>query len=94
MRQLVLPVDSCLGPMTAPNHQRWYAKGKLSWNIHALRTRFCSFGADLYAQSVLSDKILAVELSRKIIKSALLVGQGTKGERGGGGNFTRSWSRQ
>ena len=32
------------------------------------------FGADLYAQSVLINKISASELRRKYIKSALLVG--------------------
>ncbi len=37
-------------------------------------TRFCTFGADLYSQSVLINKISASELSRKLIKSALLVG--------------------
>ncbi len=31
-------------------------------------------GADLYAQSVLTNEILASEFSRKFIKSALLVG--------------------
>ncbi len=35
---------------------------------------FCTFGADLYAQSVLINKISASELSRKFMKSALLVG--------------------
>ncbi len=35
---------------------------------------FCMFGTDLYAQSVLINKISALELSRKLIKSALLVG--------------------
>ncbi len=36
---------------------------------------FARFGADLYyAQSMLSNKISASELSRKFIKSALLVG--------------------
>ncbi len=56
-----------------PNHQRWYAKWKLSRNMYtcALCT-FCTFGADLYAQSVITKKIS--ELSRKFIKSALLVG--------------------
>ncbi len=39
-----------------------------------LDTRFCAFGADLYAQSVLINKISVSELSRKITKSALLVG--------------------
>ena len=32
-------------------------------------------GVDLYAQSVLADKISASELSRKFVKSALLVGK-------------------
>ncbi len=36
--------------------------------------RFCTFGTDLYAQSVLVNKISASEISRKFIKSALLVG--------------------
>ena len=35
---------------------------------------FARFGADLPAQSVLSNEISASELSRKLIKSALLVG--------------------
>ena len=56
-----------------PNHQRWYAKWKLSCNIYTLRTRFCTIGADLYAQSVLINNIFASELSRKFIKSALLL---------------------
>ena len=38
---------------------------------------FARFGADLYARSVLLDKISATELSRKFIKSALLVGVAT-----------------
>ncbi len=42
--------------------------------MYTLHTRFCTFGTDLYAQSVLSNKISASELSRKFIKSALLVG--------------------
>ncbi len=50
-----------------PNHQRWHAK----WNMH---TCICTFGADLYAQSVLINKISASELSWKFIKVALLVG--------------------
>ena len=44
-----------------------------------IRTRcmpiFCTFCADLLAQSVLINKISASELSRKFIKGALLVGQ-------------------
>ncbi len=35
---------------------------------------FARFGADLYVQSVLIDKICASELSRKFIESVLLVG--------------------
>ena len=57
-----------------PNHQWWYATWKLSWNTHTLHARFCTFGADLYAQSVLINEISASKLSRKSIKSALLVG--------------------
>ncbi len=57
-----------------PNHQWWYAKWKLSRNIYTLHTRFGTFGADLYAQSVPINKISASERSRKLIKSALLVG--------------------
>ncbi len=29
--------------------------------------RFCTFGADLYAQSVLNNKLSALELSRKLL---------------------------
>ena len=58
-----------------PNHQRWPAKWKLSWNTYALHTHFCMFGADLHAQSALVNKISASELSRKFVKSALLVGE-------------------
>ncbi len=42
-----------------PNQQRWHAKWKLSWNIYTLRKRFCTLGIDLYAQSVLINKISA-----------------------------------
>ena len=61
----------------SPNHQRWHAKWKLSRSeyAHVAHTFFCTLGADLYAQSVLINKISASELSRKLIKSALLVGR-------------------
>ena len=36
---------------------------------------FCTFGADLYAQSVLFNQISASELSQNFLKSALLVGR-------------------
>ncbi len=42
--------------------------------IYTLHTRFCMFGADFHAQSVLSNKISASELCPRFIKSALLVG--------------------
>ncbi len=42
--------------------------------MYTLHTRFCTFGADLHAQSVLINKISASEISRKFINSALLVG--------------------
>ncbi len=58
-----------------PNHQRWYAKWKLSRNMSTLHAHFCTFGTDLYAQSVMISKISASELRRKSIKSELLVGQ-------------------
>ena len=43
--------------------------------MYTLHTRFCMFGTNLYAQSVVINKISASELSRKSIKSALLVGK-------------------
>ncbi len=46
---------------------------------HCIHGFFCTYGADLYAQSVVSNKIFALDLSRNFIKSALLVGQGEKG---------------
>ncbi len=63
-----------LSLISLPNHQQWYAKWKLIRNIYTLHTRFCTFGADLYAQTVLINKIFAFELSWKFIKSTLLVG--------------------
>ena len=42
--------------------------------IHNAYTFFCTFGADLYAQSVFINKISALELSWKFIKGALMVG--------------------
>ncbi len=69
-------MDTSCGWANPPDHQRWHAKWKLSRNVHKLRTRFFfyTFGADLYAQSVLIDKASASELRRRFIKSALLVG--------------------
>ena len=60
---------------TEPNQQWWHAKWKFSRNMYTLRTRFCTFGADLRAQSVLINKISASEISRKFVKGALLVGR-------------------
>ncbi len=49
-------------------------KWKLSWNVCKLHTCFCIFGTGLHAQSMLINKISALEPSRKFIKSAFLVG--------------------
>ncbi len=58
-----------------PNHQRWYAKGKLSRNVCTLHARFFArFGADSRARSALINKISASELRRKFIKGWLVVG--------------------
>ena len=40
-----------------PNHQRWYAKWKPSWNMY-VHNFFCTFGVDLYTQSVLIKQFL------------------------------------
>ncbi len=42
--------------------------------MYTLHVGFCTFGAALYAQSVLINKFFATELSQKLIKSVLLVG--------------------
>ena len=42
--------------------------------MYTLHTRFCTFGTNLYAQLMLINKISALELSPKLIKSALLAG--------------------
>ncbi len=44
--------------------------------VHVACTLFSRLAPDLRAQSVLSNKISALELRRKFIKSALLVGGG------------------
>ena len=46
--------------------------------VHVAHTLLHVLGADLCALSVLSNKISATELSREIIKSALLVGTAAK----------------
>ncbi len=45
--------------------------------MYTLHTCFCEFRVDSRAQSVLSNKISASELSQKFIRSALLAGQGS-----------------
>ncbi len=57
-----------------PNHQRWHAKWELSRNMYTSHTCFWTFGTDLNAKSVLTNKISASELGRNFIKVALLVG--------------------
>ena len=55
--------------------------------MYTLHTRFRTFGADLNdAQSVIINTISASELSRKIIKSALLVGKEGKQQYFASGN--------
>ena len=65
-----------LHSLQVPNHHRWHAKWKLSWNSYSTHCMhvFCTFGTNLYTQSVLINKISASELSQKFIKRALLVG--------------------
>ncbi len=58
--------------------------------MYTLHARSCKFGADLNAQSVIISKISALELTRKFLKSALLVGK----ERGGGEKGKEGWSRR
>ncbi len=59
-----------------PNHQRWHAKWKLSWNMCAMRTRFCTFGSDFVMLSLwLLTKFLRRRSVGSLFKSALLVGQ-------------------
>ncbi len=45
---------------------------------YTLHTRSCTFGAHLYVQSVLPNKIYASDLSMKFTKSVLLVGWAVK----------------
>ena len=35
-------VPSTFGFISRPDHRRWHAKWKLSWNTYGLHTRFCS----------------------------------------------------
>ncbi len=48
---------------------------------HCVFARLCTFGVDLYAQSVLINKFSASKLSWKFIKSALLVGCERRGKK-------------
>ena len=70
-----------------PNHQRRYAnmKAQLEYMHIAYTFFFCTFGTDLYAQSVLINKTSTSELSWKFIQSALLVGYYYYYYYGGGG---------
>ena len=49
-------------------------EAQLEYVVHVACTFFARLASDLYARSVLIDKILASELCQKFIKSALLVG--------------------
>ena len=58
-------------PTTNVGMQKW----KLGRNVYTLRTRFLhAFAPTCVLSRKLSNKISAAELSRKLIKSALLVG--------------------
>ena len=57
-------------PTTNGGMQNGSSVGICTHRVHV----FCTFGSDLHAQSVLIDEISASELSRKFIKSELLVG--------------------
>ncbi len=64
--------------ISLPTAKGGHAKWKLSWNMYS-STRcthvFCTFGANLYVQSVLINKVSASELSPKFFsRSALSVG--------------------
>ncbi len=67
--QLLLFVSSGMfyTPTTNGGMQKW----KLGRNMYTLHARFCTFGADLHAQSVIVNKISASELTRKFTKSWL-----------------------
>ena len=57
LSSLLPPLSSPLHEASAPNHQRWHAKWKLSRNTHTLRTRFVArLRTDLHAQSVIVNK--------------------------------------
>ena len=58
-----------------PNHEGWKCKIEAqSEYVHIACTFFAHLAPSLYAQSMPINKISAAELSRKSIKSALLVG--------------------
>ena len=54
-------------PTSNSGVQKW----ELGRNVYMLHSRFCTFGADLCAQSELSSKISASELSWTFVKSWL-----------------------
>ena len=66
-----------------PNHQRWYANWKFSWNMYVCTHCTLHVFAHLVPICMLSrcllNKISASELSRKFIKGALLVGHVLRG---------------
>ncbi len=67
-----------------PNHQAWHAKWELSRNTYTLHTTFLRVLARTCVLSrLISSKISASELRRKLIKSALSVGLDTFCQKGG-----------
>ncbi len=66
--------------MLLPNHQRWHAKWKLSRNTtYTLHASFCTFGADLHAQSVLSNKISAFGAQSEVCQECVVGWVGADG---------------
>ena len=58
--------------ITTPNHQRWYAKWNLSRNAYTLHARFCTFGTDLYAKSMLINKISAFAAQSEVYSECVV----------------------
>ena len=86
----VFQIKKSVSLVFIPNHQRWYAEWKyISVGIytHRLRTRFCTFGADLYAYAVLFNKISPSSSVGSLLRVSCWLGR-----RSHGGNFFFSCS--
>ncbi len=82
MERLTCSLVGTIVNLSLPNHHQRCAKMEAQSNIvHILDTQILHFCAISAAQSVIINKISASELSRKFIKSALLVGLTIYGTR-------------